>query len=90
MKISSWIKKTNLISFVLDSQNVGAKFEDNFVKRIDTCTATSETFETNLDQVDLTLVVTKTVNGELLSHCVKSVQMRTYFWSIFSCIRTEY
>ena len=24
------------------------------------------------------------------SHCVKSVQVRSFFWSIFSCIRTEY
>ena len=23
-------------------------------------------------------------------HCVKSVQMRSFFWSVFSCIRTEY
>ena len=23
-------------------------------------------------------------------HCVKSVQIRSYFWSVFSCIRTEY
>ena len=23
-------------------------------------------------------------------HCVKSVQMRSYFWSVFFCIRTEY
>ena len=23
-------------------------------------------------------------------HCVKSVQMPRYFWSVFSCIRTEY
>ena len=23
-------------------------------------------------------------------HCVKSVQVRGYFWSVFSCIRTEY
>ena len=23
-------------------------------------------------------------------HCVKSVQIRAYFWSVFSCIRTEY
>ena len=25
----------------------------------------------------------------LLIHCVKSVQIRSYFWSVFSCIRTE-
>ena len=23
-------------------------------------------------------------------HCVKSVQIRGYFWSVISCIRTEY
>ena len=23
-------------------------------------------------------------------HCVRSVQIRSYFWSVFSCIRTEY
>ena len=23
-------------------------------------------------------------------HCVKSVQIRSYFWPVFSCIRTEY
>ena len=26
----------------------------------------------------------------LSKHCVKSVQIRNYFWSVFSCIRTEY
>ena len=24
------------------------------------------------------------------SHCVKSVQIRSYFWSVFSSIQTEY
>ena len=23
-------------------------------------------------------------------HCVKSVKIRSFFWSVFSCIRTEY
>ena len=23
-------------------------------------------------------------------HCLKSVQIRSFFWSVFSCIRTEY
>ena len=26
----------------------------------------------------------------LIHHCVKSVQIRSYFWSVFSCIWTEY
>ena len=33
-------------------------------------------------------------SGKVLDHgnltCVKSVQIRSYFWSVFSCIRTEY
>ena len=31
---------------------------------------------------------TKWVN--LYQHYAKSVQIRSYFWSVFSCIRTEY
>ena len=26
----------------------------------------------------------------LAVHCVKSVQILSFFWSVFSCIRTEY
>ena len=26
----------------------------------------------------------------ILSHCVKSVQIQSFFWSVFSCIWTEY
>ena len=29
-------------------------------------------------------------NHENFVHCVKSVQIRSYFWPVFSCIRTEY
>ena len=29
-------------------------------------------------------------NHESYLHCVKSVQIRSYFWSIFSCIQSEY
>ena len=25
-----------------------------------------------------------------ISHCVKSAQIRSFFWSLFSCIRTKY
>ena len=34
---------------------------------------------------DLTLGILNPNN-----HCVKSVQIRSCFWSVFSCIRTEY
>ena len=26
----------------------------------------------------------------LVLHCVKSVQVPNFFWSVFSCVRTEY
>ena len=26
--------------------------------------------------------------GDYVNHCVKSVQIRSFFWSVFSCIRT--
>ena len=29
-------------------------------------------------------------NRQIDTHCVKSVQIRSFFWSVFSCIRTEY
>ena len=29
-------------------------------------------------------------NWRYHTHCVKSVQIRSYFWSVFSCIRIEY
>ena len=31
-----------------------------------------------------------TTIGIITSHCMKSVQIRSYFWSVFSCIRTKY
>ena len=42
------------------------------------------------------LIVGKTthilVTGEIfqIKHCIKSVQIRSFFWSVFSRIRTEY
>ena len=32
----------------------------------------------------------KVVKSRIQNHCVKSAQMRSYFWSVFSCIRAVY
>ena len=32
----------------------------------------------------------KTSQEQAIIHCVKTVQIRSYFWSVFSCIWTEY
>ena len=42
----------------------------------------------SLVKILLTGVSKRPIFGPLL--CVKSVQIRSFFWSIFSCIRTEY
>ena len=30
------------------------------------------------------------IHNKHVRHCVKSAQIRSYFWSVFSCIRIEY
>ena len=39
---------------------------------------------------ELTLVIFSYIQIFQKRHCVKSVQIRSYFWSVFSCIRIEY
>ena len=53
-----------------------------------------------LDKIKKTRGVVKFDNTKILIdtddklpeyiHCVKCVQMRSFFWSVFSCIRAEY
>ena len=43
-----------------------------------------------LPAMSLSLFIVGYENSCFNEHCVKSVQTRSYFWSVFSCIRTEY
>ena len=43
---------------------------------------------TNWNEILNSLFVT--AGKDFPFHCVKSVQIRSFFWSVFSCIRTEY
>ena len=38
--------------------------------------------------IDLSVLLRWTVL--LQTHCIKSAQIRSFFWSVFSCIRTDY
>ena len=40
--------------------------------------------------MSLELLVAVNSDFSVILHCVKSVQIRSYFWSVFSCIQTEY
>ena len=42
----------------------------------------------NLPKFGKLLFTQKNVLGK--NHCLKSVQIRSFFWFVFSCIRTEY
>ena len=37
-----------------------------------------------------TAAKTKNFGGIFVLHCMKIVQISSFFWSVFSCIRTEY
>ena len=39
---------------------------------------------------NVTAKYVKVVKSRTQSHFVKSAQIRSYFWSVFSCVRTEY
>ena len=60
------IKKENLIRLVLRFQNEHDKFIDTLGQRIDNLTSTVDNLLCKLTQVESSLVVTKTVNNELL------------------------
>ena len=81
---------------------VGGTFE-NFEKKWDTNLCETETKSLDLlleehceklfclmDSFWEEIAGTKIDLNCLLKHCVKSVHMRSFFWSVFSCIRTEY
>ena len=60
------IKKENLISLVLRFQSERDKFIDTLGQRINNLTSTVDNLLCKLTQVESSLVVTKTVNNELL------------------------
>ena len=61
------LKKENLIALVLNLQNDQEKLTQKFCKCLDPLSNTVANFSSKLDQVESSLVVTKTVNDNLLS-----------------------
>ena len=53
-----------------------------------------DVFEKECLKLMLTVASKKNQNNHLQNghyiHCVKSIQIRSYFWSVFPCIRTGY
>ena len=67
------LKKENLISLVLTLQRERDKLIDMLGQHIDNLTSTVDNLSSRLTQVESSLVVTKTVNNELLD-CVTSLE----------------
>ena len=61
------LKKENLIAFVLNLQNDRQKLMEKFCDRLDTLSNTVDNLSRKLDLVESSLVVTKTVNDNLLN-----------------------
>ena len=62
-----YLKKENLIALVLNSQNDWEKLMEKFCKRLDTLSNTIHNLSSKLDLVESSLIVTKTVNDNLLN-----------------------
>ena len=65
------LKKENLIAFVLNLQNDREKLMEKFCDRLDTLSNTVDNLWRKLDLVESSLVVTKTVNDNLLNRITK-------------------
>ena len=65
------LKKENLIAFVLNLQNDREKLMEKFCDRLDTLSNTVDNLSCKLDLVESSLVVTKTVNDNLLNRITK-------------------
>ena len=61
------LKKENLIGLVLNLQNEREKLMEKFRKRLDILSNTIDNLSSKLDLVESSLVVTKTVNDNLLN-----------------------
>ena len=61
------LKKENHIALVLNLQNDQEKLMEKFCERLDTLSNTVDNLSSKLDLVESSLVVTKTVNDNLLN-----------------------
>ena len=61
------LKKENLFALVLNLQNKQEKFMEKFCERLNNLCNTVDNFSRKLEQVESSLVVTKTVNDNLLN-----------------------
>ena len=61
------LKKENLIALVLNLQNDREKLMEKFCERLDTLSNTVDNLSSKLDLFESSLVLTKTVNDNLLN-----------------------
>ena len=65
------LKKENLIALVLNLRNERNKFMEKFCERLDTLSNTVDNLSSKLDLVKSSLVVTKTVNDNILNRITR-------------------
>ena len=76
------LKKENLISLVLSLQNDRDEVIDTLGQRIDNLTSTVGNLSSKLAQVESSLVVTETVNKELLKCITKNSTVEESVWRL--------
>ena len=67
------LKKENLIALILNLQNERDKLMETFCKRLHTLSNTVDNLSSKLDPVESSLVLTKSVNDNLLN-CITTLE----------------
>ena len=84
------LKKENLIVLVLHLQNNREKLMEKFCKRLDTLSNTVDILSSTLDQFELSLIATRTVNDNLLNRII-SLERSIHTQKLYSrreCLET--
>ena len=87
-------RKTPMLEFLFFNRVVDSacKFYQKWGYDTAVFLCTSRTFSEQLSIKHLreAASVQLIIDSSLFQHCLKSVQIWSFFWSVFSCIRTEY
>ena len=83
------LKKENLIALVLNLQNERDKFMEKFCERLDTLSNTVDNLSSKLDLVGSSLIVSKTVNDNLLN-CITTLERRLHAQNVLKLLASQF
>ena len=83
------LKKKNLIALVLNLQNERDKFLEKFCERLDTLSNTVDNLSSKLDLVGSSLIVSETVNDNLLN-CITTLERSLHAQNVLKLLASQF